>query len=498
MIPVTSVKLMRDADEKAMRNGKAQSELMMQAARSLKAHIPAEGSVAIVCGGGNNGGDGLALAVQLAAENRQATVYMTQESKTDCSKHFASMLKNTCISVIPFTPESSLQGFATVVDCIFGTGFHGTVSGNSAAAIKAVNRSGAFVISADINSGLNGDTGIAENDCVVSSVTVSMGAFKTGHFLSQAKDFIKKLVYADIGVYPEACAYLTEKADLKNIFPPRRNFSNKSDYGYTALIGGSREYSGAAKLSALALSSLKSGAGVCRLALPESLVPAAAPYMLESTLFPVPDKNGAMLYNEKNMNSLLKGVRSVAVGMGMGQKGDNDKILRHILKQQNLIVTVDADALNTIARTPDIMKTRKAETVFTPHLGEFSRLTGRSVKDILSDPLFVAANYAAQTKVTLLLKGTTTIVTDGKETYLINTGTPAMSTGGSGDVLSGVAAGILGNSTLKGSTALKIAAAAWICGKAGERAAAELGENSALPSDTVRHIPDVIHAALGR
>lgn len=498
MIPVTSVKLMRDADEKAMRNGKAQSELMMQAARSLKAHIPAEGSVAIVCGGGNNGGDGLALAVQLAAENRQATVYMTQESKTDCSKHFASMLKNTCISVIPFTPESSLQGFATVVDCIFGTGFHGTVSGNSAAAIKAVNRSGAFVISADINSGLNGDTGIAENDCVVSSVTVSMGAFKTGHFLSQAKDFIKKLVYADIGVYPEACAYLTEKADLKNIFPPRRNFSNKSDYGYTALIGGSREYSGAAKLSALALSSLKSGAGVCRLALPESLVPAAAPYMLESTLFPVPDKNGAMLYNEKNMNSLLKGVRSVAVGMGMGQKGDNDKILRHILKQQNLIVTVDADALNTIARTPDIMKTRKAETVFTPHLGEFSRLTGRSVNEILSDPLFVAANYAAQTKVTLLLKGTTTIVTDGKETYLINTGTPAMSTGGSGDVLSGVAAGILGNSTLKGSTALKIAAAAWICGKAGEYAAAELGENSALPSDTIRYIPDVIHAALGR
>lgn len=498
MIPVTSVKLMREADEKAMQNGKAQSELMMQAARSLKAHIPAEGSVAIVCGSGNNGGDGLALAVQLAAENRQATVYMTQESKTDCSKHFASMLKNTCISVIPFTPESSLQGFATVVDCIFGTGFHGTVSGNSAAAIKAVNRSGAFVISADINSGLNGDTGIAENDCVVSSVTVSMGAFKTGHFLSQAKDFIKKLVYADIGVYPEACAYLTEKADLKNIFPPRRNFSNKSDYGYTALIGGSREYSGAAKLSALALSSLKSGAGVCRLALPESLVPAAAPYMLESTLFPVPDKNGAMLYNEKNMNSLLKGVRSVAVGMGMGQKGDNDKILRHILKQQNLIVTVDADALNTIARTPDIMKTRKAETVFTPHLGEFSRLTGRSVNEILSDPLSAAVNYAAQTKVTLLLKGTTTIVTDGKETYLINTGTPAMSTGGSGDVLSGVAAGILGNSTLKGSTALKIAAAAWICGKAGERAAAELGENSALPSDTVRHIPDVIHAALGR
>lgn len=212
MIPVTSVKLMREADEKAMQNGKAQSELMTEAARSLKAHIPAEGSVAIVCGGGNNGGDGLALAVQLAAENRQATVYMTQESKTDCSKHFASMLKNTCISVIPFTPESSLQGFATVVDCIFGTGFHGTVSGNSAAAIKAVNRSGAFVISADINSGLNGDTGIAENDCVVSSVTVSMGAFKTGHFLSQAKDFIKKLVYADIGVYPEACAYLTEKS----------------------------------------------------------------------------------------------------------------------------------------------------------------------------------------------------------------------------------------------------------------------------------------------
>lgn len=305
-------------------------------------------------------------------------------------------------------------------------------------------------------------------------------------------------MFTPISGIPEACAYLTEKADLKNIFPPRRNFSNKSDYGYTALIGGSREYSGAAKLSALALSSLKSGAGVCRLALPESLVPAAAPYMLESTLFPVPDKNGAMLYNEKNMNSLLKGVRSVAVGMGMGQKGDNDKILRHILKQQNLIVTVDADALNTIARTPDIMKTRKAETVFTPHLGEFSRLTGRSVNEILSDPLSAAVNYAAQTKVTLLLKGTTTIVTDGKETYLINTGTPAMSTGGSGDVLSGVAAGILGNSTLKGSTALKIAAAAWICGKAGEYAAAELGENSALPSDTVRHIPDVIHAALGR
>lgn len=489
---------MREADEKAMQNGKAQSELMTEAARSLKAHIPAEGSVAIVCGGGNNGGDGLALAVQLAAENRQATVYMTQESKTDCAKHFASILESGGTAVLPFTSESSLQGYATVADCIFGTGFHGPVSGNAAAAIRAINRSGAYVVSADINSGLNGDTGIAEGECVVSSVTVSMGTFKTGHFLSQAKDFIKKLVYADIGVYPEACAYLTEEADLKNVFPPRRNFSNKSDYGYTALIGGSREYSGAAKLSALAMSSLKSGAGVCRLALPESLVPAAAPYMLESTLFPVPDKNGAMLYDEENMNSLLKGVRSVAVGMGMGQKGDNDKILRHILKQQNLIVTVDADALNTIARDPEILNGRKAEAVFTPHPGEFSRLTGRSVKEILSDPLSAAVNYAAQTKITLLLKGTTTIVTDGKETYLINTGSPAMATGGSGDVLSGVIAGILGNSTLKGSTALKTAAAAWICGKAGERAAKEKGENSALPSDTVRHIPEVIHAALGR
>lgn len=204
MIPVTSVKLMREADEKAMQNGKAQSELMTEAARSLKAHIPAEGSVAIVCGGGNNGGDGLALAVQLAAENRQATVYMTQESKTDCSKHFASMLKNTCISVIPFTPESSLQGFATVVDCIFGTGFHGTVSGNSAAAIKAVNRSGAILRVYPCC----GDNHIVRRDDLFNLAIPIAGIFTVGSYKFLDREMLVGAMPIHISIGVEIFSYL--------------------------------------------------------------------------------------------------------------------------------------------------------------------------------------------------------------------------------------------------------------------------------------------------
>ena len=284
-------------------------------------------------------------------------------------------------------------------------------------------------------------------------------------------------------------------ADLAPLLPPREKNTHKGDYGYIAILGGCIEYSGAPRLANLAQAALRAGCGVATLAVPASLASIVAPQLLESTLSLAPDRGGHMVFDAAYLASLTVGRRALAVGMGWGRTEDNLRILDWLLAHYTGSLLVDADGLWALAQLgTDRLSGAACRVVLTPHRGEFARLTGLSADAIAADPLSAAQALARSTGAVVLLKGTVTTVTDGERTWLVDRGTPGMATAGSGDVLSGVLAGLLGYLP---PTVRTVSLGAYLCGLAGEFAARDVGETSMLASDTVMHLPEAVKSLRG-
>ena len=571
MIEILSVEDMRASDAAAIAGGIPQPELMRRAGKAIfdtmmslrmqpdretpPAASPVCGNgagkcwqppVAIVCGKGNNGGDGLELAKLLEEAGIAHTVFRlyAENSKAGfTSEPAAASGANNAESAgsgsfgKPGFPVPDFSGFPTIVDCIFGTGFHGGIRPAFAEVIRVINASGAYVISVDINSGLNGNSGLAamesdgtsapdsaqavcrktESVCVRSDLTVSIGSFQPGHFLAQAGDVMQSKVNCDIGIAPASKPYyLFEKEDAARIFTPRKKYSNKADYGYIALIGGSARYGGAIRLAAMANAAMRAGAGVVKLAVPKGLCSAIRPEILESTLFPLRDRDCDLIFEEAEFAELIASVRVIAFGMGIGKTAESAKALRYLLDNFRGTLIIDADGLNVLAEMTDVLVSAVcSRIILTPHPKEFSRLSGMDTKTVLEHPALHAAAYARKHKVIVLLKGTATVITDGETVYLTDRGCAGMATAGSGDVLSGVIAAVCG-SVKTGSGTLQpgsvqpgsaeteedaagsdplltaVASASWITGLAGELAQAENGDISMVASDTAKHLRDAL------
>ena len=487
---ILRVEEMRTSDSLTIASGISGTELMLRAGTAVFNHTRWNAPVGIVCGSGNNAGDGFVLALLLAEHGVVCKLFLLSERFSSDGRYYFEKCKAASIPYAPFSEQTDLSSFATLVDCIFGTGFHGVAEGIYAAAIRAINASPAYVVSVDIPSGLSGNSGLAEGACVRADKTVSIGNPQPGNYLNMAKDISREIVCVDIGIAPRGDPmYLIEADTLRKSLKPRKQFSNKGDYGYVALIGGSALYSGAVKLSNLSCAALRSGCGVAKLAVPASCQDAVLPYLLESTLVSIPDEDGYMTFRPEIFDALLRRTASCAVGMGWGSGKDNEKILRHILKHYASPLIIDADALNTLARMPDrkaLLNAAKVKPVLTPHLKEFERLSGFSKTELLQDASLHVRRFAKENHVILLLKGCTSVISDGEVTYLVNRGSAGMATAGSGDLLSGVLAGLLG---WMPATALSVALGAWICGVAGELAEREVGSISMLASDTLRKLP---------
>ena len=493
MIEILSVEAMRRSDAAAIAAGTPGRELMARAAAGIFAKVPWKPPVAVVCGSGNNAGDGYALAELLAGAGLPCRVFRLSER---CSPDGAFFLDRCRAAGVPaelWAPDTDLSAYATLVDCIWGTGFRGVPAGVEKEAIERINAAGsagAFVVSVDINSGLNGDSGRGD-PCVRADLTVSVGTFQPGHFLGRAKDVMKEKCNVEIGI-PPCCppARLLEAADLAPVFPPRLHDSHKGTYGYCALIGGSLRYGGAIRLAAMANGAMRAGAGVVRAALPRSLAPALLPLVLESTLFPLSEQEGALVFREEEMAAAVAGTRAVAFGMGVGLSKEAGKALSWLLDRCPVPLLVDADGLTLLSRLPvSRLRDRAAPLILTPHMKEFSRLSGLSVEEILRAPVPAAEAYAAETGAIILLKGSATVVTDGRTTYLTDTGCPGMATAGSGDVLSGILAALLARSE---DLLLASAAGAWLNGLAGELAQARVGATCMVASDTVAALPEAV------
>ena len=496
MIDILSVENMRKSDARTIETQVSGRELMRRAGEGIFESVAWRGPVAIVCGSGNNAGDGYVLALLLRDARIPCFLVLTSDRFSPDGRYYYERCVDAGLEIRHWEGPRSLAGAETVVDCLFGTGFRGEVTGVPRDVIQAVNACGAYIVSVDINSGLSGDSGMAEL-CVRSDLTVSVGSFQPGHFLGMASDVMKSRVNCPIGIDPaDPPFHLMEEEDFRPLFPPRPHLSHKGSYGTAALIGGSERYSGAVRLASMAAAAMRSGAGVVKTAFPAFLYNAVAPSLLEATAFPLPDRDGHVRFDGAAMAELTANTRSAAFGMGIGLSGDAAECLEWLLENAPGHLVVDADGLTLLSRLPDhrsVLRAASAEKkrriILTPHLKEFSRLTGMSVAEIQADPIAAARAYAADTGAVILLKGPATVVADGEQVLLVSAGCPGMATAGSGDVLSGILAALAGwmEDPLRAA-----AAAAWINGKAGEAAERETNSVSMTAGDTVRHIPQVI------
>ncbi len=492
MKEVLSVENMRESDRATIEAGTPSRELMWRAAlgiyEAMKENLDKTKKALIVAGTGNNAGDGYALALILKENGYSVSILQLKDKYSPDGKYYFDKCVEQGIRVEQFD-KKSLPRVDIIVDCILGTGFSGEVSGEARDLIEKINASCAYVVSADINSGLNGDSGMGANS-VKSDLTVSIGSLKSGHFLNMAKDKIIKLVNCDIGILPTTAPYqLFEKEDARVLIGERAHFSHKGTYGYIALIGGSLEYSGAIKLANLAASSMRAGAGVVKLACPNSIAYAVAPYLLESTLFPLSEENGHIRLDENELKGLIGGVKAIGVGMGLGKGAENEKLIRYLMKEARVPLLLDADALNTLAEMGEIPKT-EAPLVLTPHLKELERLSGKSIEEIQKNPIEGAREYAKKAGAILLLKGTSTVITDGERVVITDTGCQGMATAGSGDVLSGIITALLAQAHLTPFDAVCLGA--YINGLAGEIAQSEHTATSMVASDTALSVDKAI------
>lgn len=494
MTDVTTVAAMRASDAAKIASGMSGRELMERAGAAIYAACDFTEPVAIVCGTGNNAGDGYVLAGLLKKDGMDVTLILAKEDFSEDGRFFYERARSLGVPSLLWTPYVDLTSYTTIVDCLFGTGFRGNVSGNFGEIIRSVNlagRQGSKVIAADIPSGLSGDNG--QGDPIVrADVTCSVGMPKTGHFLGKAKDYVGKLHNLDIGINIIGETYsLVDASDFSGVIPRRKCDCNKGDFGTVILLGGCAGYSGAAKLANLSLSALRAGCGVAKLAVPDLLQNAVLPYLLESTLVTLPDQDGFMKFDVTAVDLAFAKVKAAAVGMGWGQGGGNRDILAYILENYNIPLIIDADGLNLLAKIGlHRLQTTRCKPILTPHLLEFERLSGIPRENVLRSPIEYARNFARENRVTLLLKGPTTVITDGLSVYLCDRGCPGMATAGSGDVLSGVLAGVLGY--YSDNLPLAAACGAWINGRAGEIAQEVTGPVSMIASDTVAAIPKAV------
>ena len=479
------------AERLASAGGVSEEELVMRAAKSVVAGLDKSKSYAIVCGKGNNGADGFCIALLLNETGANVSVFYLFDKMTEAERQYYEKCLYKSINVQKF--ENFLPDSDVILDCVFGIGFHGELSCEALVAVDMINEKrerGAKVYSVDIPSGLDADTGMAEK-CVVADKTFVIGKYKTGVILAQAKDVVGEIIFCDIGlVGGESCAKLVEDVDFKTVLKDRKNFSNKYDHGFVGIMGGSKNYSGAVKLSNIAACAASSGAGVVRLIVGEEIADWVAPYILESTLTTVPSKNGAAVYDESALDAAIKRLNSLSVGMGMTDCEETGKIVEYLLKNFYGTLVIDADGLNSIKDDVSVLKNAVCKkVVLTPHVAEFSRLIKKTKGEIEQDPIGLSRAFAKKHGVILLLKGTATIVTDGSETLVVSAGTAGMATAGSGDVLSGVLAAMVGYSE---PGVLSVACAAQICGRAAEIAERDISPIAHTASDTVKYIKQAL------
>ncbi len=461
------------------------------AAAALELASPT-GRVLVLCGRGNNGGDGLVAARKLALEGRAVRVELLGDPAKLEGEPARNLTALRACGVVPgpILAEQAVAPGDVVIDALLGTGLNRAPEGDYAQAIARIARwrgAGAKVVAADVPSGVQSDTGQLLEPCVRADLTVAFGAVKLGQVLEPGASACGELREAEIGIPPRAmdalpppAVHALEEAGVRERLPARNADAHKGTYGHVLLVAGSWGKTGAAALAGLG--ALRAGAGLATVACrPEALVPVMAH---------APELMGCELVAEgglglSDLNSLLdaaEGKHAVVFGPGIQRGEDTAKLLRAFLEELTVPCVLDADGLNALGANLDVLSHAKGPVLLTPHPGEAARLLGRTVEEIQADrPAAARALAAGRKGVVAILKGARTLIAFDDGALWVNpTGNPGMATGGTGDVLAGALGGLLAQGL---SPADAAAVGVFAHGLAGDLRAASTGRMGLLASD---------------
>ncbi len=459
--------------------------------------------IAVVCGPGNNGGDGFALARQLQLRSVEVDVYLISDPAklTGDAKSNFQILKRLAIPIARLDKNSegvSFEDYDLIVDAIFGTGTARAHEGVAKDTVNAINDSGTPVIAIDLPSGVEGSSGDTPGEAVVATVTVALAQAKVGHFFPPGRDHCGDIIVSPISI-PEPAEdrfrfdfVVPMDDDVAELLPIRARDAHKGDFGKLLIVAGSRGMSGAARLAAAA--AYRSGVGLVKVACPESIRAEVAAGVPEATTLGLPETvNGTISESAVEVLKLwLDWPDVLAVGSGIGRDEETAEFLKSLFSLYRAMrMVLDADALNLIADA-GLHKSLPPQSILTPHAGEFVRLAKCDTSFKFEDsPIFadrVAAGQALSNhwQLPIVLKGSPTVVV-GEQPAIVNpTGNPGLATGGTGDVLTGIVASLA-------AQGLDNIEAGWVGaflhGRSADLAVHEIGQASLVATDVIRYLP---------
>lgn len=456
--------------------------------------------VLVLSGGGNNGGDGFVIARELHRLGYEVAVVVTKEDYSGDPQTNLAVLRNLGVEIHgPESLDGLLDGAALVVDGLLGTGFSGAVREGEAAMIHSMNDAGVTTVSVDVPSGVNGTTGEIDGEAVRADLTLCAHAAKVGCVVSPGREHAGEVVVVEIGIPPEADDFrpeveLTDTASARGLVPRTSGEAHKYSAGALMVVAGSRVMTGAPVM--VVGGAERTGCGIILLATPGSVAPALDLRLTETLVYGVPEDGeghtspgalDAILENAGRASALVAGP---GLGVGDGQR----ELLEGLLREVEVPVILDADALTNLAGTDAVSK-RSSPTILTPHAGELGRLLGTGAGDVSAHRLVSARRAAKENGCCVLLKGSDTIVVDGERAAVNTTGSVALASAGTGDVLSGVIGALLSRGMEPYDAAR---AGAWVHGRAAELWLRETGwpAESLVATDLLPYLPKAMGEVL--
>ncbi len=450
---------------------------------------------AVFCGGGNNGGDGLVVARKLYSNGGEVKVFLLskpEKFKGSAKANFeiASRLPIEMQRVESLDAiKSDVLHSEIIVDAIFGTGLTREVSGLYREVIQLINRSGKTVLSVDIPSGVHGDTGKVMGAAVRADYTITFGLPKIGNLLYPGYELGGRLYVTHISFPPEmyTADALKSAINRPSELPPRNTAGHKKTFGEALFIAGASSYYGAPYFAALSF--MKAGGGYARLAAPQSVVRVIAAKGSEIVFAPQQETaaGSISLANKTALLALAQKMQMVVIGPGLSMDDEAQQLARQLTAEIDRPLLLDGDGITALSQDLDIIRRRPAETILTPHLGEMSSLTGLSVAEIAADSVSVLQRTAADLQAIIVLKGAHSLTgyPDGR-VFINMSGNSGMASAGSGDVLSGAIAAMLGLG-LSPDEAARMGV--FIHGLSGDLAANDKGEDGIIAQDILDYLP---------
>jgi ADP-dependent NAD(P)H-hydrate dehydratase / NAD(P)H-hydrate epimerase len=512
-IPVVTAAQMREMDRVTIEEVGVPGVVLMEVAGRGAAAV-VEGlspglagwRVAILCGAGNNGGDGYVVARHLHLRGADVRVFMLAPSERIRGDSLVNLeaAQNLGVdfewldSAVGADFDHRLAGYDCVVDALLGTGLSSEVRGRYREVIEAVNASGSLIVAVDIPSGLSSDMGHPLGVAVEADATVTFGHPKIGVVTHPGVEYTGDVHIVDIGIPPalevqlDVRCHLLEERDVVGLLPSRRLGGHKGTYGHLLVVAGSLGKTGAAVLCARGAARV--GAGLVTVAVTADGLPGVAAQSLETMTEAYAPDSAELTSGGREATarlvSMARGKQALAIGPGIPTGEAMVEVLRELLPNATVPVVLDADGLNLAATRPELLKQVSSPLVLTPHPGEMARLLGVTTDEVQADRLTVAREAAARFGAFVALKGARTVLAAPNGQAFINpTGNPGMGSGGMGDVLSGLIGGLLAQGVMA-FDALKLAV--YLHGLAGDRAAEATGHHALLAGDVLDQVATVL------